>query len=128
MEQEERERLQDLKTELDEIKHEVAKKQDRIRPHLWIPFIIWIMTQSFAVVWGAATLVSQLSSIKEETKDRYYNTWAMRDFKLRDRELEKLEQRINDLEIDAQRHEDKPWHNEAGLELQRFKDHTKGHQ
>lgn len=58
-----------------------------------------------------AVMSSMLEIIKEGQKDRYYGSQAARD-------LQFLQDQIDRLMIELQRHESKPWHENAGLKLQ----------
>lgn len=52
--------------DIKEVVHQLDKtKQDRVKPWLLVPLVIYMLTQSFASVWWASDINSTLKSLKE---------------------------------------------------------------
>lgn len=95
----------EFKKELDEIKntlhHIEVSKQERIKPVVWVPFLMWLIIQTIAGSWWAATTTTNLvrlaELVEQNTSQQYTVGEADRDFRQRDQFDQFLQTRINDI-------------------------------
>lgn len=68
--------LQDIKDIKETVHWLVQSKQDKVRPSIFIPFIVYLVSQAFVGVWWASDITASIASIEttvmNASEDRFY--------------------------------------------------------
>ena len=95
---------QDIKKELDEIKDAINQKQDKVKLSTIIGVLVTFIGWTVSGVWWGSTMTTKLDEVIKQneaaTKDRYYREWALRDFALRDQNIDTLRNRLQRFELE----------------------------
>lgn len=77
------------------------KKQNRVSSVIWAPLIVWLLTTTIGGVWWAATLSANMKAlttiVSSATDDRYRSADAVKDFALRDKDIQNNNESIKDM-------------------------------
>lgn len=101
--------IHELKENIDEIRRKVATKQDVIRPAVWIPLAIWLLSSTIGGVYAFATSIEQLKALTQVVEvglsDQYHASDARRDFLLRDQKQDFLQTQLQHVRATGERFE-----------------------
>ena len=69
--------LQDIKDIKETVHWLVQSKQDKVRPSIFIPFVVYLVSQAFVGVWWASDITASINTLVEKIEsvghDNFYN-------------------------------------------------------
>lgn len=69
--------LQDIKDIKETVHWLVQSKQDKVRPSIFIPFVVYLISQAFVGVWWASDITASINSLVDKIEtvgtDNFYN-------------------------------------------------------